>query len=263
MRIPTQTHVIGATDLSQWFLDRAYNNEGCLYLTDNLDRVLNHIPVRRHDDVIILRSHNTKRPFALNLFATNSDGVLDLFKALWPTAIPTPNIDLCLLLTSTALQFTPEATLFGIHYMLVSECYRDRVLSHVPKGHILHGEWKRYEQRPQREKDALAGSTMARVLAFMLDPMLRNIVGFPEPSFQVTATITNGSDQAGKQLQQSRPLRQCMREWRVSFLHCRPLSAPAGWSARLAAPPAAAASLRAGQPGARAVQAVRSGHPAP
>ena len=186
------THVIGkagtgkSTTILRWMVDDVYKGEGFAYVHFHHSSFLSYILPHRWDDVILFTPSDRKFPAGLNLLEGERSHVLsaviDMVKAIWPIDIPTPNIDLYVQAATASPLERPRSTLHDVYFLLTDARFRKR---HGVKDKIVKHFWSDFDTMPDKERRAAIGSTFNKVLALMLDPTVRNIVGQPRSTFDL------------------------------------------------------------------------------
>jgi hypothetical protein len=191
------SHVIGQPGtgkrdtLIRWAVDDVYAGRSIAFLDllGDAEELIAHIPPERWDDVIYLDASDRKFPFGLNIIAGDDeteiiDTVLDTVKSIWPAKIETPNIDLYFQTATAALLNAPGETLLGIYYILTDAQYRTSLNI---KDSIVRHFWKDFEKIPDRERRQATMSTLNKVLQLMVGPTIRNIIGQPKSTVDLSA----------------------------------------------------------------------------
>lgn len=151
---------------------------------DLIDDLLELVPEKRKDDVILFDPMDTDRPFGLNLLAynrkdkneirwvvSNMIGTLQRIFESWG-----PLLEHVLRHTLlTALSF-PEATMFELTKLLFVSPDEVNYLAENLEDPILRRFWKTFP-RSERLRYELVSSTLNKLTPFIADDMMRNIVG--------------------------------------------------------------------------------------
>jgi len=158
--------------------------------------VLALIPESRWQDVVVI-DPTVPHPVGLNPLATTArpdrralaaDGVLAVFKGLFPTAFGPRTSDImhASLLTLTA---APGATLVQLPQLLTDATCRRNVTSRI-KDPVLGAFWAQWEALSSGQQAEAIGPVMSRLRQFLLRPGLRAVLDQAEPTFQMRDIFT-------------------------------------------------------------------------
>jgi hypothetical protein len=163
---------------------------------DLFSRVLENLPSRHWNKVVIVRPAATACPVGLNLlgaFASTSralvaSGVIEIFRTLWGPTLFGPRSEHVLRHAVLAILDTPAATMLGLLRFLIDADYRARALARV-QDPVVRIFWA-------KEFPALGKSFSAEVLAPLLNklgalasPVVRRLVGQAAPRLDLKTAL--------------------------------------------------------------------------
>ncbi|MDR3386869.1 MAG: type IV secretion system DNA-binding domain-containing protein [Rudaea sp.] len=154
---------------------------------DLADGVLQLIPPKRRNDVILFDPSDRDFPIGFNIFDSVpverrpfvASSVVDCFKAIWGSSWG-PQLEMFLYAASAALLDFPGGTLLGIKHIMTSKAYRARVLGHV-RDPAIRDFWETdfATHMPEKEQRERTLSTLNKIGQLITDPTVRNIIGQP------------------------------------------------------------------------------------
>jgi hypothetical protein len=196
-------HVIGPTGvgkstiLCNLILQDLAAGRGAVVLDtkgDLLNDVLDRVPPRRLDDVVVLDPTDELRPVGLNPLARSGDAELiadqvvgtlhRLYAAFWGPR--TQDILHASLLT---LASRPGLTLCELPVLLTNLGFRRELVATLHDDVALKPFWAWYESLSDGERTQALGPVMNKLRAFLLRRRLRNVIGQAEPRFSVSEVL--------------------------------------------------------------------------
>lgn len=166
---------------------------------DLAEDLLNHIPPRRADHLLYFNPGDLEFPIAMNLLANVppddrhlvASGIVSAFKGIWRDSWG-PRLEYILYNALMALLDCQNVTLLGVNRMLIDERYRAWVIRQIKDPFIKSfwtEEYAGYELRFQREAIAPIQNKLGQ---FLLNPVIRNILGQVKNKVSVPFTMDNG-----------------------------------------------------------------------
>lgn len=151
---------------------------------DLAEDLLDHIPPARADDLVYFYPGDREYPVGLNPLAgvapderhLAASGIVSAFKSLWRESWG-PRLEYILYNSIAALLDCQNASLLGVNRMLTEPAYRRWVVKQVQDPFVRTfwtDEYESYDARFQREAIA---PIQNKVGQFLLNPVLRNILG--------------------------------------------------------------------------------------
>ena len=166
---------------------------------ESAERLLNFIPENRIKDVIYFCPHDTDYPIAFNPLETVGEehrhliasGILEIFKKIWPD-VWSARMEYILNNCLMALLEYPNSTLLDIMRLLSDKKYREYIISGLTDPVVKNfwlNEFSRYHDKFQVEAIA---PIQNKVGQFLTNPLIRNIVGQPQSSFNIRQIMDEG-----------------------------------------------------------------------
>jgi Helicase HerA, central domain len=151
---------------------------------DLAEDLLNHLPRWRTDHLVYFNPSDLEFPVALNLLANVpkderhlvASGIVGAFKSIWPESWG-PRMEYILYNAIAALLDCQNISLLGVNRMLTDESYRAWVIRQIKDPFIKEfweHEFAGYDERFKREAIAPIQNKLGQ---FMLNPVIRNILG--------------------------------------------------------------------------------------
>jgi type IV secretory pathway TraG/TraD family ATPase VirD4 len=202
MELP-HTYIIGqsgsgkSTLLKTDILDRIHAGDGLLYLDphgDDTDDLLDYIPARRRDDVILFDPTTfplpwnplgeidpTIQPFVASAF-------VDTMKAAWGYAhVTTPTMDLYLYFSIASLMAT-GGTLADVPALLTDHTHRATVTAKLTDT-VLRDFWVQFDNLSGKEQRDATSSTLNKLWVLCGDPRIRQVIGSQRSSFRMDEVL--------------------------------------------------------------------------
>jgi hypothetical protein len=192
-------HVVGptgagkSTALAQLVLADAKAGHGVLVVEpkgDLIEDVIARLPPERRDDIVLIEPGGDGPVVGFNPLAgprkeaeRRADELLDLFKALFGTAIGPRSADVLLhaLITSARL---PDGTLPDVPTLLTNPAFRRKALSKVNDPLVLAPFWAWYDTLSEAERGQVTAPIMNKLRVFTTRSAVRQLLGQPQPAFQ-------------------------------------------------------------------------------
>lgn len=162
---------------------------------DLVSDVLTQIPAHRLDDVVVL-DPTQANPVGLNPLVTpgssaelTADGILAIFKELWPSAFGGRTTDImhAALLT---LAHHGKATLVWLPRLLTDPVFRRTLTGTLNDPIGLEPFWSQFEALSPGQQALAIAPGMSRLRQLLLRPGLRAVLGQVEPKFQLGDLFT-------------------------------------------------------------------------
>jgi len=166
---------------------------------DLAEDLLNHIPPRRADHLLYFNPGDLEFPIAMNLLANVpqddrhlvASGIVSAFKGIWRDSWG-PRLEYILYNALMALLDCQNVSLLGVNRMLIDEKYRSWVIKQIKDPFIRSfwaEEYAAYDPRFQREAIAPIQNKLGQ---FLLNPVIRNILGQVKNKVSVPFIMNNG-----------------------------------------------------------------------
>ena len=161
------------------------------------------MPSHKLKDVILVDLADAEAPVGINLFecppprtiksiAATASFLSHVFEKVWGAGTETPRLMMVLrAVTRTLIDNSPNATFTEIPLLFSDETVRAKLVEHLSNSSIA-SFWEGYNRRSQRDKDELVASTLNKVLSFLDNEMIRNIVGQARSSLDFRRIIEEG-----------------------------------------------------------------------
>jgi hypothetical protein len=173
---------------------------------DLVRSVISGMPQDRLRDVILLDlADSADYPVGINLYecpqpktlktiAATSSFVSHVFEKVWGAQTETtPRLMMVLrALTRTLIENSPEATFTEIPLLLTNEAIRATMVKNISNSSIA-SFWEGYNRRTQRDRDELTASTLNKVVSFLDQDLIRNIVGQSKTTLDFRRMIDEGT----------------------------------------------------------------------
>ena len=185
-------------------LSDAENGDGLCFLDphgDAVEALLALMPEHRKKDVIYFNPADIDYPFGLNLFECpdiNDPRMVDLvcseiigtFKKLYASSWG-PRLEDILRHAILTVLFNPGSTLLDLHLLLSSYIYRLKMLENV-KDPIITQYWEKIFPKEKKEEREWLASSFNKIGRFLVNSLVRNIVGQPKSSFNLKDIMNQG-----------------------------------------------------------------------
>ena len=166
---------------------------------DLAEALLDYIPSSRIDQGIYFNPGDLEFPIALNLLANVPEderhlvasGIVGAFKSIWGDSWG-PRMEYILYNAVAALLDCRNVSLLGVNRMLTNDVYRAWVVRQIEDPFIREFwefEYARYDERFKREAIAPIQNKLGQ---FLLNPVIRNILGQIQCKVSFPATMDQG-----------------------------------------------------------------------
>ena len=165
---------------------------------DLAEELLDHIPPHRADQLVYFNPGDLEFPIGLNLLANVApddrhlvaSGIVAAFKGIWRDSWG-PRLEYILYNAVSALLDCNDATLLGVNRMLTDDRYRATVIRQIQDPFIRSfwaEEYAGYDDRFKREAIAPIQNKLGQ---FLLNPVIRNILGQVKTKIDIPFTMNN------------------------------------------------------------------------
>jgi Type IV secretion-system coupling protein DNA-binding domain len=178
------------------------NGEGFALLDphgDLVEQVLKAVPEERQADLIYFNVPDTTRPLAFNPLETTearlrplvASGLISIFKKLW-AEFWGPRMEYILRNALLALLDLPGTTLLDAPRLLDDPDFRRHVLNYVRNDQVRRFWLREYQTYPARFRAEAIAPIQNKVGEFLVNPILRRIVGQPKSALDVRHMMDDG-----------------------------------------------------------------------
>jgi energy-coupling factor transporter ATP-binding protein EcfA2 len=166
---------------------------------DLAEELLHHIPPHRADHLVYFNPGDIEFPIGLNLLANVpvddrhlvASGIVGAFKGIWRDSWG-PRLEYILYNAVSALLDCRNATLLGVNRMLTDDAFRAKVVRQI-KDPFIRAFWAEeyagYDERFKREAIAPIQNKLGQ---FLLNPVVRNILGQVKAKVNIPFVMDNG-----------------------------------------------------------------------
>jgi hypothetical protein len=166
---------------------------------DLVQSVLERMPAKRRNDVIVLDPADTSRPVGLNpLESVDVDhaevvveNLVGLFKSLYKHSWG-PRLDDILRAALLTLAGSKGTTLCEVPLILTDPSYRRRLVGALDDPVGLESFWGWYEALSDAERAMAVGPVLNKVRAFTMRPRVRSIIGQSQPKLNLRDVLETG-----------------------------------------------------------------------
>lgn len=180
----------------------AINGEGLALLDphgDLVEQVLRAMPLARKQDVIYFNVPDLAHPLAFNPLESTegvfrplvASGLISVFKKMW-AEFWGPRMEYVLRNTLLALLDFPGSTLLDVPKMLDDAVFRGNVLALVQNAHVRRFWLREYQNYPARFRAEAIAPIQNKIGEFLVNPILRRIVGQPKSAFDLRKVMDEG-----------------------------------------------------------------------
>lgn len=166
---------------------------------DLAEELLHHVPRRRADHLVYFNPGDLEFPIGLNVLANVApddrhlvaSGIVGAFKGIWRDSWG-PRLEYILYNAVSALLDCRNATLLGINRLLTDDEFRAKVIRQIEDPFIKsfwRDEYESYDERFRREAIA---PIQNKVGQFLLNPVIRNILGQVKSKVKIPFIMDNG-----------------------------------------------------------------------
>ena len=166
---------------------------------DLAEELLHHIPPKRADHLVYFNPGDLEFPIGLNVLANVApdnrhlvaSGVVGAFKGIWRDSWG-PRLEYILYNAVSALLDCRNATLLGVNRMLTDDAYRAKVIRQI-KDPFIRAFWaEEYEGYDERFKREAIAPIQNKIGQFLLNPVVRNILGQVKTKVSIPFIMDNG-----------------------------------------------------------------------
>lgn len=166
---------------------------------DTAEKIINHIPADRINDVLYINPADLDFPVGFNVFESVDKtkdhllaaGLMGVFKKIWPD-VWSPRMEYILQNCIYALLEVPNSTLLGISRILADKVYRDEVVSQL-KDPIVRGFWEdEFANYTEKFASEAIAPIQNKVGQFLSAPIIRNIVSQVKSTFNLRDMMDEG-----------------------------------------------------------------------
>src|SRR5256712_4199145 len=166
---------------------------------DLAEHVLRLVPEERRADLISFTVPATARPLAFNPLESAgaafrplvASGLISVFKKIWAESWG-PRMEYILRNALLALLDLPASTLLDIPKLLDDSVFRRHVLVYVRNDQVRRFWLREYENYPARFRAEAISPIQNKVGEFLVNPILRNIVGQSKSAFDLRSVMDEG-----------------------------------------------------------------------
>ncbi len=161
--------------------------------------LLNHIPPRRADHVVYFNPGDIEFPLGMNVIGSVkpderhlvASGIVSAFKAIWRDSWG-PRLEYILYNAVSALLECRNQTLLGVNRLLTDDVYRAKVIRQI-KDPFIRAFWaQEYESYDERFKREAIAPIQNKIGQFLLNPVVRNILGQVRKKVDIPFVMDNG-----------------------------------------------------------------------
>src|SRR2546425_490833 len=166
---------------------------------DLVEQVLRFIPQERQHDLIYFNVPDTAHLLAFNPLEASqagfrplvASGLISVFKKIW-AEFWGPRMEYVLRNTLLALLELPGSTLLDVPRMLDDATFRGHVLAVVQNAQVRRFWLRQCQSYPARFRAEAIAPIQNKVGEFLVNPLLRRIVGQPKSSFDLRQVMDEG-----------------------------------------------------------------------
>src|SRR2546426_527665 len=166
---------------------------------DLVEQVLRLMPEERQRDLIYVNVPDTAHLLAFNPLEASqagfrplvASGLISVFKKIW-AEFWGPRMEYVLRNTLLALLELPGSTLLDVPRMLDDPTFRGHVLAVVQNAQVRRFWLREYQSYPARFRAEAIAPIQNKVGEFLVNPILRRIVGQPKSCFDLRQVMDEG-----------------------------------------------------------------------
>src|SRR2546425_4737683 len=166
---------------------------------DLVEQVFRSVPETRRGDLIYFNVPDTAHPLAFNPLESGqpalkplvASGLISVFKKIWAESWG-PRMEYILRNALLALLDLPASTLIDIPRLLDDLTFRRQVLVYTRNDQVRRFWLREYENYPARFRAEAIAPIQNKVGEFLVNPILRNIVGQPKSAFDLRQVMDEG-----------------------------------------------------------------------
>lgn len=166
---------------------------------DLAEELLNHIPPKRADHLVYFNPGDLEFPIGLNVIGSVApddrhlvaSGIVAAFKGIWRDSWG-PRLEYILYNSASALLESRNQTLLGVNRLLTDDHYRAKIIRQV-KDPFIRAFWaEEYENYDERFKREAIAPIQNKIGQFLLNPVVRNILGQVKKKVDLPFVMDNG-----------------------------------------------------------------------
>lgn len=166
---------------------------------DLAEELLNHIPPKRADHLVYFNPGDIEFPVGMNVIGSVkpaerhlvASGIVSAFKAIWRDSWG-PRLEYILYNAVSALLECRNQTLLGVNRLLTDDTYRAKVVRQI-KDPFIKAFWaEEYENYDERFKREAIAPIQNKIGQFLLNPVVRNILGQVRKKVDIPFVMDNG-----------------------------------------------------------------------
>ena len=166
---------------------------------DLAEELLHHIPPKRADHLVYFNPGDLEFPIGLNVLANVApdnrhlvaSGIVGAFKVIWRDSWG-PRLEYILYNAVSALLDCRNATLLGVNRILTDPTFRAKVIRQI-KDPFIRAFWaEEYEGYDERFKREAIAPIQNKIGQFLLNPVVRNILGQIKTKVSISFIMDNG-----------------------------------------------------------------------
>jgi hypothetical protein len=166
---------------------------------DLAEELLHHIPPTRADDLVYFNPGDIEFPIGMNVIGSVkpderhlvASGIVSAFKAIWRDSWG-PRLEYILYNAVSALLECRNQTLLGVNRLLTDDTYRAKVVRQI-KDPFIRAFWaEEYEGYDERFKREAIAPIQNKIGQFLLNPVVRNILGQVRKKVDIPFVMDNG-----------------------------------------------------------------------
>ena len=184
-----------STMLENMAIQDIQNGEGIAYIDPHgatAERLLNFVPHERIKDVVYFAPFDTNHPIGFNVMEDVGydqrhlvvSGLMGAFKRIWVDAW-SARMEYILQNVLLALLEYPDSTLLDVNRMLINKTFRSAVVEKITDPIVKEFWTVEFTTYTDRYTQEATPAIQNKVGQFVSNPLIRNIVGQPQSSFDL------------------------------------------------------------------------------
>ena len=166
---------------------------------DLAEELLHHVPPKRADHLVYFNPGDLEFPIGLNVLANVASderhlvasGIVGAFKGIWRDSWG-PRLEYILYNAVSALLDCRNTTLLGVNRLLTDDRFRAKVIRQI-KDPFIQAFWaEEYEGYDERFKREAIAPIQNKIGQFLLNPVVRNILGQVKCKVKIPFIMDNG-----------------------------------------------------------------------
>ncbi len=200
-------YVIGKTGMGKttlmenMIIQDIQNGHGVAFVDphgDSVEKILNHIPNSRVNDVVYVNPADTAYPLAFNILETVdasykhlvASGLMGVFTKIWAD-MWSARMAYILNNSILALLDSPGNTLLGIARILIDKKYRKKIVD-ASKDPVVRSFWMdEYANWSEKYRTEAIAAIQNKVGQFLSSGLIRNIIGQPKSTIDLREIMDN------------------------------------------------------------------------